>query len=83
MSGVVESDSHSPVDLAPRKALPSWVIDLLNDGAGRHPNSRELFGALVKIAMSARRRGWTEIEYRDEVSTKGMRLRPDGEPSRV
>ncbi|QZT64452.1 hypothetical protein [Mycolicibacterium austroafricanum] len=52
-------------------ALPGDYVDLIRDG---HPtgNYNEVFGALVSIAMSAFRRGWTESEYIIEISNVGV-----------
>lgn len=74
--------SDTPVDdaveLVPNRALPPFTIDLLNDGipwqaAGAQRRSQKAWGALLTIAMSAQRRGWTEFQFYDEVMSKGMR----------
>ncbi|MDN4517288.1 hypothetical protein JN086_13260 [Mycolicibacterium austroafricanum] len=48
-------------------ALPGSYVDMIRDGAAAGHYS-EVYGALVSIAMSAFRRGWTESEYIIEIS---------------
>lgn len=64
------------------RALPGWAVDAIREGVrGDH---RQVWSALVSIAMSAALRGWSECQYIREVSSREsrlwvqMRVRPDG-----
>jgi hypothetical protein len=57
------------------RALPTWAVNCLHNGVrGRNPDHREVFGKFVSIAMSARIRGWTEIQFLDEMWSQETRL---------
>ena len=61
------------------RALPSHILHILATGApGRNPGARQVWGKVVSVAMSARRRGWTEMQYIDEVWSKKTRRGDDG-----
>lgn len=56
------------------RALPTWAINTLSDGMkSKNPDARKIWGQFVRIAMSARRRGWTENQFLDECLSKGTR----------
>jgi hypothetical protein len=71
------------------RALPMWAIDTIRFGlpANDARDGRKVWGKCVSIAMSARRRGWTETDYVNEVARNESRLwvqlstRRDGRPS--
>jgi hypothetical protein len=58
-----------------RRALPTWAINTLGTGVkGSRPDARRVWGEFVSIAMSARRRGWTEFQFLDEVWSQETRI---------
>lgn len=71
------------------RALPTWAIDAIRFGLPGNDarDGRKVWGKCVSIAMSARRRGWTETDYVNEVARNESRLwvqlstRRDGRPS--
>lgn len=52
------------------RALPGMFVDKILFGLPQREsrNHRKIFGACVAIAMSARRRGWSEAEFLHEVA---------------
>jgi hypothetical protein len=66
-----------------------WAIDAIRFGlpGSDARDGRKVWGKCVSIAMSARRRGWTETDYVNEVARNESRLwvqlstRRDGRPS--
>ena len=57
------------------RALPTWAVNVLHNGVrGRNPDPRTVFGKFVSIAMSARIRGWSGIQFSDEMWSQEMRL---------
>lgn len=54
------------------RALPGWAVDYILFGIPEDHarDRRKLWGACVRIAMSAQRRGWNESEYLTEVSSR-------------
>jgi len=54
------------------RALPGWAVDCLQLGIpeAQARDRRKVWGACVRIAMSAQRRGWSESEYLTEVSSR-------------
>lgn len=56
------------------RALPQLYMDLLLEGVrpSGQPSKGEVFGALVKIAMSACARGWTEVQFLNEVTARSQ-----------
>lgn len=67
------SSDGTPAAPRPDHALPTWAVNSLENGV-RHPDARRIWGKLVSIAMSARRRGWTEYQFLDEVWSKDKRI---------
>lgn len=56
------------------RALPSHILNILADGVqGRNPDARQVWGGFVSVAMSARQRGWTKIQYLGEVWSEETR----------
>lgn len=51
------------------RALPQIYVDLLGNGLPEHQakNPRKVWGALLSVAMSAYRRGWSQADYINEV----------------
>jgi len=58
------------------RALPMWAVDAIRFGLPGNDarDGRKVWGTCVSIAMSARRRGWTEIDYVNEVARNESRL---------
>jgi hypothetical protein len=54
------------------RALPTSLIDLLIFGlqGNQKPKAKKVYGAFVSIAMSAQLRGWTRIQFLDEVVSR-------------
>ena len=64
-----------PVAPKPNRALPTWAINTLSTGVtGSRPDARKVWSLFVSIAMSARRRGWTEFQFLDEVWSQETRI---------
>ena len=67
----MSTDDGTQDDLEPKinKALPQLYVDLLLDGppSGEAESAARVYGHLVSVAMSAYRRGWTELQFLDEV----------------
>jgi predicted transcriptional regulator len=70
----VSTDNGTQDDLEPKinRALPQIYIDLLLDGppCGEAAPMANIYSCLVSVAMSAYRRGWTEIQFLDEVTAR-------------
>lgn len=70
------------------RALPGWAVDYIQFGfpEDQARDRRKLWGACVRIAMSAHRRGWSESEYLTEITLRKHGLwrqlttRRDGRP---
>jgi hypothetical protein len=62
------------------RALPTWAIDLLMFGMpeSEKPDATKVWGAFVRIAMSARARGWTKVEFDSEVDRNERRKGKNG-----
>ena len=59
------------------RALPTWAVNTLRNGVrdtGRRRHAQEVFSRYIRIAMSARIRGWTEIQFMDEMWSQEMRI---------
>jgi len=65
-------------EVAPDRALPTWAFDLLDDGIYGRTTATKVWGALMRIAMSAQKRGWGEIEFRIEVIERKKRRNRNG-----
>lgn len=50
------------------RAIPSWAIDWLLLGMPRYTPATKIWGRLVSIAMAAQERGWTQMEFINEVT---------------
>ncbi|KUI26499.1 hypothetical protein AU195_05690 [Mycobacterium sp. IS-1496] len=53
---------------AVHRALPTWAIDNLTFGVPSQVSAKTVWNAFVSIAMSAQRRGWSEVEFISEVT---------------
>ncbi len=58
------------------RALPRWAVDAILFGlpVDEARDGRKVWGKCVSIAMCARRRGWTETDYVNEVARVESRL---------
>ncbi len=58
------------------RALPTWAVDAIRFGlpAKHARDGRKVWGKCVSIAMSARRRGWTETDYLNEIARNESHL---------
>jgi hypothetical protein len=64
-----------PVEPKLTRALPTWAINTLSTGVKGHcPDGRKVWAQFVSIPMSARRRGWTEFQFLDEVWSQQTRI---------
>ena len=64
-----------PVEPGLNRALPTWAVNALETGVeGSRPDARKVWARFVSIAMSARRRGWTEFQFLDEVWSQETRI---------
>ena len=64
-----------PVEPGLNRALPAWAINTLSTGVkGSRPDARKVWSRFVSIAMSARRRGWTEFQFLDEMWSQETRI---------
>lgn len=62
------------------RALPPWALTALRTGIDRKkPDPRKVWGKFVSIAMSCRKRGWTEVQYVEEMWAEETRIFPGGE----
>lgn len=54
------------------RALPGWAVDCILFGIpdDQARDRRKLWGACVRIAMSAQRRGWSESDYLTEINLR-------------
>lgn len=52
----------------PNRAIPPWAINSLVDGLPKYTSARKIWGMMLRIAMSAQSRGWTRIEFVNEVT---------------
>lgn len=57
------------------RALPTWAVDRLLFGVPgcEQSDAKKVWGALVSIAMSAQRRGWSRAEFVSEVTRSERR----------
>ncbi|MGV0582087.1 hypothetical protein ABQE57_25745 [Mycolicibacterium elephantis] len=60
----------------PDRALPLWAVDLMVEGVDEEAarDSRKVWAGIMRIAMCAYRRGWTEMQFASEL-TKSDRKR--------
>jgi hypothetical protein len=75
--------SEEPPDqntaVTPDRALPEWAIDLLMYGVPKYIPAPKIWGKVVSIAMSAQARGWTSIQFVNEVSKTERRKNKVGQ----
>ncbi len=57
-----------PEQPTPNRALPPWAIDELLFGMSKYASATRIWGRLLSIAMSAQARGWTQIQFTNEVT---------------
>jgi hypothetical protein len=60
-------------DLPLHWALPGWAVDAISQGSP-NPDGRVVWGKCVSIAMSARRRGWSEHDFVNAIAGDGSKL---------
>jgi hypothetical protein len=57
------------------RALPAWILSVLRKGApGARPKVSAVWGKVVTVAMSARRRGWTQDQFIQEMWSQETRI---------
>ena len=57
-----------PEEHTPNRALPQWAIDLLVFGMPQYTSAPKIWGQMLKIAMSAQARGWSQTDFENEVT---------------
>jgi DNA-binding MarR family transcriptional regulator len=57
-----------PEEHTPNRALPQWAIDSLLFGMPKYTSSAKIWGQMLKIAMSAQARGWSQTDFENEVT---------------
>lgn len=72
------STSNNFDQLALARALPSWAVDRLDDGLYGRITPTRVWGELMRIAMSAQARGWTEMQFKTEVTERRLRRNRNG-----
>ena len=68
-----------PEEHTPNRALPQWVIDWLLLGMPKYASAAKIWGRMVSIAMSAQARGWTQMEFINEVAKTERRKNAIGQ----
>jgi hypothetical protein len=68
-----------PEEHTPNRALPQWVIDWLLLGMPKYSSAAKIWGRMVSIAMSAQARGWTQMEFINEVAKTERRKNSFGQ----
>ena len=68
-----------PEEHTPNRALPQWVIDWLLLGMPKYASAAKIWGRMVSIAMSAQARGWTQMEFINEVTKTERRKNAIGQ----
>lgn len=61
------------------QALPTWAVDLLDDGIYGRTTAQKAWGELVRLAMSAQNRGWSEVQFKTEVTERKTRRNRNGQ----
>jgi hypothetical protein len=70
----VDTETKGLEEPGPSRALPPTMLNILRHGVKRnHPDDRKVWGLFVSLAMSCRRRGWTEYQFYDEVWSEETR----------
>lgn len=74
------SDETAAESISINRALPPWAMSALRTGIEcRKPDLRKVWGLFVAIAMSCQRRGWTQVQYVEEMWSRETRLFARGE----
>ena len=68
-----------PEEHIPNRALPQWFIDSLLFGMPKYASAPKIWGRMVSIAMSAQARGWTQMEFINEVTKTERRKNSIGQ----
>jgi hypothetical protein len=68
-----------PEEHTPNRALPQWAIDWLLLGMPKYASAAKIWGRMVSIAMSAQARGWTQMEFINEVAKTERRKNSFGQ----
>jgi hypothetical protein len=62
-----------PAEHTPNCALPTWAIDRLMFGLPQYTPATKIWGRAVAIAMCAQARGWTQMEFVNEFTSRTKR----------
>ena len=68
-----------PEEHTPNRALPQWAIDWLLFGMPKYASAAKIWGWMLSIAMSAQARGWTQMEFINEVAKTERRKNAIGQ----
>jgi hypothetical protein len=68
-----------PEEHTPNRALPQWAIDSLLFGMAKYTSAPKIWGRMLSIAMSAQARGWTRMEFFNEVTKTERRKNSVGQ----
>src|SRR6185312_883469 len=68
-----------PEEHTPNRALPQWAIDSLLFGMPKYASAAKIWGRMLSIAMSAQARGWTRMEFINEVTKTERRKNSFGQ----
>ena len=68
-----------PEEHTPNRALPQWAIDSLLFGMPKYTSAAKIWGRMLSIAMSAQARGWTRMEFFNEVTKTERRKNSVGQ----
>ena len=68
-----------PEEHTPNRALPQWAIDWLLFGMPKYTSAAKIWGRMLSIAMSAQARGWTRMEFFNEVTKTERRKNSVGQ----
>ena len=68
-----------PEEHTPNRALPQWAIDSLLFGTPKDTSAPKIWGRMLSIAMSAQARGWTQIQFINEVTKTERRKNSVGQ----
>jgi len=68
-----------PEEHTPNRALPQWAIDRLLLGVPKYTSAPKISGWMLSIAMSAQARGWTQIQFINEVTKAERRKNAIGQ----
>lgn len=65
------------------RALPTWAIDLLMDGVPTYTPAPKIWGSVVSLAMCAQARGWSQMEFITEFTSRTTRKNKAGQKRTV